>query len=106
MKTINKWRDEIHSNAKAHGWWDEERTTAEVAMLCVTELAEAVEEDRKGNPLVYEENGKPEGIAVEMIDCLIRILDWCGQQEIDVEKILRQKHEFNKSRPYKHGKRY
>ena len=46
---------------------------------------------------------KPEGIAVEMIDCIIRILDWCGRHDIDVDAILAQKHEYNKTRPYKHG---
>lgn len=46
---------------------------------------------------------KPEGIAVEMIDCLIRILDWCGKEGIDVDEILARKHEYNKTRPYRHG---
>lgn len=46
---------------------------------------------------------KPEGIAVEMIDCIIRILDWCGRYDIDVDAILAQKHAYNKTRPYKHG---
>lgn len=46
---------------------------------------------------------KPEGVAVEMIDCIIRILDWCGKENIDVERLLEIKNEFNKTRPYKHG---
>ena len=48
---------------------------------------------------------KPEGIAVEVIDALIRILDWCGKEGIDVEALVKEKHEYNKIRPYKHGKR-
>lgn len=47
--------------------------------------------------------GKPEGIAVELADCMIRILDWCGKENIDIERIIKQKHEYNKTRPYKHG---
>ena len=46
---------------------------------------------------------KPEGIAVEMADCIIRILDWCGKEGIDIEAILKAKHEYNKGRAYKHG---
>lgn len=49
--------------------------------------------------------GKPEGIAVEMADCLIRILDWFGHEELDVDEIVRQKMAYNRGRPYKHGKR-
>ena len=46
---------------------------------------------------------KPEGIAVELADCIIRILDYCGKEDIDVESILKLKHDYNKTRPYKHG---
>ncbi len=38
-----------------------------------------------------------------MIDCLIRILDWCGKEGVDVDEILARKHEYNKTRPYRHG---
>ncbi len=46
---------------------------------------------------------KPEGIAVEMADCIIRILDWCGKEGIDIDRILSKKHEYNKSRSFRHG---
>lgn len=55
-----------------------------------------------GNDCELYDN-KPEGIAVELADCIIRILDYCGKEGIDIEKILRIKHEYNKTRPYKHG---
>lgn len=74
--------------------------------MCHSELSEALEEDRNGNELVYEVNGKPEGMAIEMIDCMIRILDWCGHAGVDVDLVMGMKHEFNKKRPYKHGKNY
>lgn len=51
-----------------------------------------------------EERGiKPEGIAVEMADCLIRILDWFGKEGLDADRIIREKMEYNKTRPYRHG---
>lgn len=46
---------------------------------------------------------KPEGIAVELADALIRILDYCGHEHIDIDAIVREKHEYNKTRPYRHG---
>lgn len=46
---------------------------------------------------------KPEGVAVELADCIIRILDYCGKAGIDIEEAVRIKHEYNKSRPYRHG---
>ena len=46
---------------------------------------------------------KPEGIAVELCDCIIRILDYLGKEGVDVEAVLAEKHAYNKTRPYRHG---
>ena len=48
-------------------------------------------------------DGKPEGMAVEMIDCVIRIFDWCAQVGIDIDEAMKIKMEYNKTRPYRHG---
>ncbi len=82
---LNEWAKEIHENAKNHGWWDDDRSFGDVIALYV------------------EENGKPEGTAVEMADCLIRILDWFGREEINPEKIVGAKHHYNLGRPHRHG---
>ena len=106
-KSINELAQDIHANAVDHGWWDEPRSFAEVVALCHSELSEALEADRAGEPAVYlREDGKPDGVAVEMIDCIIRILDWCEHAGVGVEGVLELKHEYNKTRPYKHGKKY
>lgn len=103
---INELEKEIHQNAVKHGWWDEERSFAEIVALCHSELSEALEEDRAGKPMIYMQDGKPEGKAVEMADCIIRILDWMGRANIDAEDVIATKHAYNETRPYKHGKKY
>lgn len=98
MKTMREWAKEIHENAVAHGWWEEDRTISEICALIHSELSEALEEARAERPMMYvmdEYNGeyiqnpkyfgakKPEGIAVELADAVIRMLDWmayCGQE--------------------------
>lgn len=106
-RTLTEWAKEIHENAVSHGFWDDPRSFGEIIALCHSELSEALEADRADEQFIwYAEGGKPEGVAVELIDCIIRILDYCGEEGIDVDKIMRIKHEYNKTRPYKHGKRY
>ena len=46
MKSINQLRDEIHEIAKSKGFWDKPREIGTLLMLCVSELAEAIEADR------------------------------------------------------------
>ena len=116
---INEFAKMVHENAVAHGWWDEPRSGAEIIALCHSELSESLEEMRNGMPKEYVNIGgnvvtetalfgtrKTEGVAVELCDCIIRILDYLEELGVDVESVLMRKHLYNKSRPYKHGKMF
>ena len=106
---LNEMAKEIHALAVSKGWWEVEHSLPEILMLCVSELSEALEIHRDGGkPTDYathklESDEKPYGIAVELGDCIMRILDYCGHVGIDIQAVIAAKHEYNKSRPYKHG---
>lgn len=107
--TIQELIQQAHNTALEKGWWkDENRSFGEQLMLMVTELAEVMEEFRtKGltNPynMIYFKDDKPEGIAVEFADLLIRVADTCGRYNIPLEEALNLKLEYNKTRSYRHG---
>lgn len=96
-----------HSVAKEKGWWETERGLPECIALMHSELSEALEEIRKGHPAFYTigDNPKPEGWAVELADCVIRIMDVCEYHGIDLEQAVIDKMKYNETRPYKHGKK-
>lgn len=115
MMKLNKFAQAVHANAVKHGWWDEARSFGEIISLCHSELSEALEEFRNGMPMAYCENpeceikpedkgpnvcgrvcgfrcgtAKPEGIAVELADCIIRVLDYMGKEGFNVDALLRE----------------
>lgn len=128
---INELAKEVHENAVAHGWWEKPPTLPEALCLIHAELSEALEEYREGNPLIYgtcalaaedckysgvcdrvgrpgEGEGvdgpcKPEGIAVELADVILRTLDLMAALGVDVDAVVMAKHKYNLGREYKHG---
>ncbi len=101
---INEIANECHSIAKSKGWWDSDRSDGECIALMHSELSEALEKLRK--PQKDEHLPHLDSVGIEMADCIIRIFDYCGKKGINIGKCLIEKMEFNKTRPYKHGKKF
>ena len=95
----------VHNNAVAHGWWEEPREDGTLIALIMSEAAEALEALRKGNG-PDEHCPQFSGAEVELADVIIRIMDMAEARGWDVAGAIVAKHEFNKTRPYKHGKEF
>jgi hypothetical protein len=118
-RSIRSLINQSHATALDKGWWEEgDRPILEQLMLMVTELAEAAEEVRNGHSVgeVYYNSArsvlvpdgfieKPEGFLSELADVFIRIGDTVGKYGLTDEflKVLEEKLEYNKHRPYRHG---
>jgi NTP pyrophosphatase (non-canonical NTP hydrolase)/RNA polymerase-binding transcription factor DksA len=79
--------------------------------LCLihSELSEALEEMRAGHPVAglrTGPDGKPEGVPYELADAVIRIAALCHANGIDLEAAVRQKMQYNATRPHMHGKEF
>ncbi len=100
--SIAHLQEKIHRTAVEHGWWDRDRSIGEVLMLAVTELAEAMEAYRDGNPSSEKIAGFTK-VEEELVDTIIRILDLAGGMGFDIDGGLRAKMAYNETRPYRHG---
>lgn len=47
--------------------------------------------------------GKPEGMAAELADVIIRVLDFADEYDLPIVEAVLNKHAYNQSRPYRHG---
>lgn len=107
FEMLTEFQAETHQTAKDKGWYDYDLGEvkvflAEVALMH-SELSEASEEYRNNTPLLYYSAGKPEGIAAEFADVILRIFDCCEHRGIPLVQALFEKAEYNKTRPMRHG---
>lgn len=103
---LNGLRDQAYKTACEHGFHDEELSNEHLLMLVITELAEAVEADRKGKVaqrMMFEMNCDTphedpthhwcfcfdqfikDSVPDELADAVIRLLDLAGLRGIDID---------------------
>jgi hypothetical protein len=119
---INDWCKYIHKEVKKKGFYNPVPDSSKIHLNIISEVIEASEEVRNGKPPLYTypltgllsneteykrvlegKKGKPEGEAVELADALIRIMDYFGYKNWDLEAIMKLKMAYNKTREYRHG---
>lgn len=100
---------ELHNNAVEKGFWGNREDVDDIfiakqCMMIVSEVTELMEAIRK-------DKGEQE-IVFETVDILIRTLDLyaglveSGYTKLSIDQALREKIDFNKTRPEKHGVRF
>ena len=105
-QAINQFAKDINLNAIDKGQW-EKKTIGEAFFLVNTELAEAYEAMRKGTDKSPSEHiGLFTQIEEEIADAIIRLLDVAAHFNLRIGEAMTNKHAFNKTRPYLHGKKF
>ena len=92
-----------HGGAVAGGWWTDvqtgkrkDRNKGEQLMLMVSEIAEAMEGERKN--LMDSHLPHRKAAEVELADAVIRIADYCGAYGYDLGGAIIEKMKYNANR--------
>lgn len=101
---FNSFCREVHDDCVKAGWWTnledgspKDRNLGELLLLCVTEIAEAYEGERKG--MMDKHLPQYRAFDVELADLIIRVADIAGSRKIPLGKIIQEKRDYNAVRP-------
>ncbi len=102
IELFNKLAVEAYENSVQKGFWDNPTEDGTRIALMHSELSEALEGLRKGNPL---DKHTPEykSVEVELADVIIRIMDFAKGKGHNVAEALLAKMDFNSGRDHMHG---
>jgi len=78
----------------------------EVVVLLHSELSECLAAMRLNPKNATEVQDQKDKIGEELADYFIRLADYCGKKEIDLEKAIAEKMKRNQSRPRLHNKKF
>ena len=92
----------VHETAKSKGWWDLDRNNGEALALIHSEVSEALEALRMGNP-PDDKIPSFSGAEAELADVIIRIMDLSAARNWDIAGAILAKIEMNKGREKMHG---
>ena len=100
---LNEWSRRCHQASVDGGWWNDlttgqwkDRNVGEMMMLMVSELAEGFEGIRKAK--MDDHLPHRTSIEVELADLLIRVFDFAGYHQLDLDGAVREKMAYNKTR--------
>jgi len=96
---------QVHKNAQEKGFWNmgiENRNKGELLCLMHSELSECMEAIRKPD-IVDQHLPNLDPQAVELADCVIRIMDYGHAFGLDIAEAVVLKMQFNAKRPHMHG---
>lgn len=119
---LNELRDEIYSDAVAHGLWDRDYilktlmnsdALRDSGILQIYKIVNTEQEMGRVNATlrVFVENQEllesvleEDHYTEELADVIITALSAAGYLGIDIDKAVRQKMEINRGREWRHGK--
>lgn len=93
---IREIQKQIHKQNVGMGWWDKPREKGTLLMLVVSEVAEAMEGERKN--LMDDHLPHRKMAEVELADAVIRILDYAEAHGYDVQSAMVEKIAYNRTR--------